>query len=110
MKSLKKQTVIGLLILVLLTPAGVILPRLFHSGEAWGEWPSAKVKKEIGYIPSGMKKNSGIWKAPVIDYSIGKENDSLISVSVYYILSGFIGIGIISLLTWAMIKIYNKNA
>ncbi len=109
MNKLKKNIGIGLLVLALISPIGILLPKWLHAGDAWGEWPTGKVKKDIGYVPKGMKKNAGIWKAPMPDYSNGKENNSLLSGSAYYLLSGFAGAGIISLATWGLFKIYQKH-
>jgi cobalt/nickel transport protein len=104
-----KKVGIGLLILCLLTPAGILLPKLFRAGDAWGEWNIEQVKKDVGFEPQGMKKDANIWKAPLPDYSNGKENNNLFSESVYYILSGITGIGIIAIATWALLKFYRKN-
>jgi cobalt/nickel transport protein len=43
---------IGIGILALLTPLGIILPQLFKAGPAWGEWE---------LFPE-------LWKAPLPDY------------------------------------------
>jgi hypothetical protein len=109
MNKFKKKIGIALLVLALISPLGIFLPRWFNAGDAWGEWSTDQVKKEIGYVPEGMKKNDGLWNAPMPGYSNGKENNSLFSDSVYYILSGLTGIGIISLVTWGLFKIYQKH-
>ncbi len=109
MNPLIKKIGLALIILLLLTPVGIILPKWLHAGDAWGEWPAAKVKKELGYVPEGMQKTSGIWKAPLPGYSTGKDNNSVLSGSVYYIMSAFAGIGIITIATWSLVKIYKKN-
>jgi cobalt/nickel transport protein len=109
MNKFKKKIGLGLVILALISPLGIILPNWFHAGGAWGEWSTDKVKKELGYVPKGMEKNAELWKAPMSDYSNGKENNTLFSSSVLYILSGFVGLGIISLATWGLFKIYQRN-
>lgn len=100
---------LGLLVLALISPLGILLPKWFHADDAWGEWSTDKVKKELGYVPKGMKKDAKLWSAPLPDYSNGKENNSLFSGSLLYILSGVVGVGIISLATWGLFKIYQKH-
>jgi hypothetical protein len=108
MDKLKKRLWIGLLLLCLLTPAGILLPRFFHAGSAWGEWSADEVKKEVGYEPKGMKKTSEIWKAPMPEYGNTKAGNK-VSGSIYYMISGILGVGIISLATWVLLKYYRKN-
>lgn len=107
--KLKRKFWIILLLIGLLTPTGILLPRLFEAGEAWGEWDTAKVKKQIGYEPQGMKKNADIYKAPLPDYKIETGNSSVLSESVNYLLSAFAGIGIIFIITWLAIKYYQHH-
>lgn len=109
MDKLKKKILLVLLALTLLSPLGIMLPKWFNADDAWGEWSTDKIKKEIGYVPEGMKKDAEKWKAPLPDYSDGSENNSLFSGSLLYILSGFTGVGIISLATWGLFKIYRKH-
>ena len=106
---LKKKILIGLLALALLCPIGIVLPELFKSGTAWGEWSVSQVEKQTGSAPAGMKKDANIWKAPVPDYNPGKETDSLVKRSGYYILSGIIGVGVIALLTFGATKLISKK-
>ena len=56
-------------ILIILSPVGIILPRYFKSGAAWGEWNSSEMRALIGYLPEGMGKFSSIWKAPMPGYA-----------------------------------------
>jgi len=95
------------LVLALLSPLGIILPRIFHAGGAWGEGSTDEVKKGLGFVPKGMGKNTAIWKAPLPNYG-NKENKSITTSSLYYMLSGIVGVGIIALLTW-LCKIYLKK-
>ncbi len=92
--SLHRKLILGLIILALLSPLGVILPAKFNAGDAWGEWSGETIGKLIGFIPEGMKKNSALWKAPVPDYNLGGGNSSLTVQVVSYIVSGAIGIAL----------------
>ncbi len=109
MKYFNKKLIIGLVIMACLTPIGIYFPKLFHAGSAWGEWSLETVKKKTGFIPSGMKKEVVIWKAPIADYGNKGEKQSNQSKILTYILSGFAGIAIISIVTIVLLKVTTKN-
>jgi cobalt/nickel transport protein len=109
MNKFKRKLIIGLLILALLSPLGLILPSIFRSGEPFGESSLKQVEKGVGYTPEGMKKDEKIWKAPVKDYALGKEDKPAWEKSIIYIGSGLLGIGIIALGTFWLNKIYKNN-
>jgi hypothetical protein len=84
----------GLLILVLISPLGLILPEVFKSGPAWGEWGLEEIEKMLGFIPEGFKKFSDLWSAPVPDYNLKSwEGQGLAKSSLGYIFSGLLGVG-----------------
>ena len=84
----------GLLLLVLLSPLGLILPAAFRSGPAWGEWSPGEIEKMIGFIPEGLKKWTHLWSAPFPEYHAGTgEKIGLLHSSLGYILSGLLGVG-----------------
>ena len=91
MNKLQKKIMVTLLILTLLTPAGIFLPMFFNAGDAWGEWSAATVKEFIGYVPEGLARYSNTWKAPINDYTINSRDASAVHQSGYYIISGLIG-------------------
>jgi cobalt/nickel transport system permease protein len=106
--SLVPRIAIGLGILVLLAPLGLIIPAHFHAGSAWGEWSSEEIKDEVakitasheGYVPPGLQyaEEHG-WKAPMPDYSLpGQEKAPLKALSLSYILAGAIGVIVIGFL------------
>ncbi len=98
MKTTKKLW-IGLGILIILSPLGVILPAHFKAGSAWGEWGTGEIEKFAGYVPAGMKKLSGLWKAPLPDYGFkGWEAKGLAHLSIAYIFSAVVGIAVIAAL------------
>lgn len=93
MSKTVKRLWIGVLILILLTPIGLILPELFKAGVAWGEWGIEEIEKMIGYIPDGMKRLSELWRPLMPDYSFsGEEGRSLMLQSIAYIFSAILGI------------------
>jgi cobalt/nickel transport protein len=98
MKTITKLW-IGLLALVLLSPLGLILPAKFGAGSAWGEWSTEEMQKLIGYVPSGMSRLGGMWKAPIPDYAFkGQDESSLRALSISYIIAGVVGIAVVSAL------------
>jgi cobalt/nickel transport protein len=109
MNKFTKKIFIGLIVLAILSPFGLLLPEKFRAEDAWGEWSIETVKKDIGFVPKGMKKVAEIWKAPLPDYSNGNESNSLFTNSAYYILSDFIGIGLIGLATFGLSKVTRKH-
>jgi len=86
---------IGIGILVLLVPLG-----LLASGTAWGEWGTAELGEQLGFVPKGLETVSTIWAAPIPDYEIPGINASL-----GYVLSAAIGVGVVALATWWLGKI-----
>ena len=101
---------IGLLILILLSPLGLILPAKFGAGSAWGEWSSDELQKLVGYVPSGMSRTVDSWKAPMPDYAMkGQENASLHKLSFSYILSGLLGAAVVVGVTILIGRMVAKN-
>jgi len=92
MTKSQKKLWIGLFVLAILSPLGVILPEKFKTGGAWGEWGPEELEKLIGYVPEGLKKLSGLWKAPVPDYNFGGEAASMAVKVISYVASGILGI------------------
>lgn len=108
MKTYKKY-IIFLGILAVLSPLGIYLPEILNGKEAWGEWSLETVKEQTGIEPEGMKKDAELYHAPLPDYNMGKENTSLSSVSVQYVISGLIGAGIIFILTFMTVKLISRK-
>lgn len=99
----------GLLVMALISPLGILLPRRFNAGEAWGEWGTDQVERLLGYVPEGMKRISEIWKAPVRDYNFGGENSSMTTHILSYIISGFVGIIVIGSIVYLISRFLVKN-
>ena len=91
-----KKLAIGLGALILLTPLGLYLPAKLGAGEAWGEWGGERVQELAGYIPAGMKRVESLWRAPMPDYAPnGSEEAALPVLSIWYILSGVLGVALV---------------
>jgi cobalt/nickel transport protein len=89
---------IGLGVLTALSPLGLIIPGYFKSGSAWGEWGTDEIQKIAGYIPRGLEKLSGLWKAPMPDYAFrGAQENGLLRSGFAYIISAVAGVIIIIL-------------
>ena len=100
----------GLIILILLSPLGLILPEIFKSGPAWGEWSLEEIEKIVGYVPAGLKKLADLWSAPVPDYNLKNwEGQGLTKASLGYILSGLLGVGLVVLISFILGKIMSKK-
>ena len=96
---------IGLAILIVLSPLGLLLPEHFMAGSAWGEWGMDEMQKLVGYIPQGLERLSNIWSAPFPDYAFkGWEEKGLLHLSFAYIISAIVGIGIIVLVIMGVRK------
>lgn len=89
--KLQKKILIILLLLCLITPVGILLPMFFNASDAWGEWSAQTVKELVGYVPRGLERYSDVWEAPLPDYTINREDTSVVHQSGYYIVSGIIG-------------------
>jgi predicted PurR-regulated permease PerM len=91
LNKLQKKILIMLLLLCLITPIGILLPMFFNAGDAWGEWSAQTVKDLVGYVPRGLAKYSDIWEAPLSDYAINSQDNSVVHQSGFYIVSGIFG-------------------
>jgi len=101
---------IGIGILILLSPLGLILPARFGAGSAWGEWSSKELHKLVGYAPPGMSKLEGFWKAPMPDYAFkGQANAPLHTQSISYILSAALGVIVVAALAILIGKVLARR-
>ncbi len=99
-----------ILFLLILSPLGIILPYIFNSKDAWGEWGPEDLKELIGYIPEGLEKLSSLSKPIFPDYNLKIwEDGSLLQQSLGYIITGLIGVGIVVLIVYLLGKVAIKN-
>ena len=89
--KLQRKILVILLFLCLITPVGILLPMVFNTGDAWGEWSAQTLKELTGKVPKGLAKYADIWNAPLTEYSINNKDKSVIHRSGYYIVSGIAG-------------------
>lgn len=101
---------LGLGVLIVLSPLGLILPDHFKAGDAWGEWGADKMKELVGYVPQGLEKLSSLWNAPMPDYAFkGWEEKGLGHLSFAYIVSAVLGIAAIVFVILLLGKVLIKG-
>ena len=105
MKRFEKKLWLGLIVMALLSPLGIILPKKFGAEDAWGEWSLDTLERLLGYIPEGLKRTADIWVAPIPDYNFGGDGALVITKTLSYIVSGIIGIILASII----MKIISKQ-
>lgn len=99
---------IGIGILILLTPLGLMLPRLFGSGGAWGEWGADEIERIAGYIPEGLRRISEKWAAPIPDYAFAGWDEGARSY-VAYIVSGVLGAAVVIAVSYILGKFLKRG-
>lgn len=109
MTKSQRKLWIGLFVMALLTPLGIVLPHLFNAGAAWGEWGVDKLEQLLGYTPQGLKKLSDLWKAPVPNYSFGGRDASMTLQIVSYVASGVLGVLAVALAVFLISRFMAKN-
>ena len=108
--TLTRKLWIGLGVLIVLSPLGLIVPDKFKAGAAWGEWGSDEIQKMTGYVPQGLQRLSELWKAPLPDYAFqGWEGKDLVHLSFAYIISAVVGIAIIAGVAFIIGKVLAKE-
>ncbi|MEN6318081.1 MAG: PDGLE domain-containing protein [Syntrophaceae bacterium] len=109
MRRFEKKLWLGLFIMALLSPIGIILPAKFGAGDAWGEWGIDTLEKLIGYVPEGLRRTADIWSAPISDYNFSGDNAVLSAKVLSYIVSAIIGIILASIIIFIISKILFKH-
>lgn len=88
-----RRLALGLLALVLLSPLGLLLPAWLRAGDAWGEYAPEHVGELVGYIPAGLSRLAGLWRAPLPDYAApGGAEVGLGLASLWYVAAGLAGL------------------
>ncbi len=99
----------GLIILIVISPLGLILPESFQSGPAWGEWGSEELGKMLGFVPEGFRKLGNLWSAPIADYSLRSLDGGVWTKGLAYILSGALGVGVILIISFLLGKTLTRE-
>ncbi len=102
MDKIMRNLAIGLLILVILTPLG-----LLATGDTFGEWSNKEVREKLGFVPGGLEHLSSLWGAPLPDYALPGES-SRHGTATAYVLSAIIGVifcaGVLFFVGWKIAK------
>ncbi|MBF0554791.1 MAG: cobalamin biosynthesis protein [Nitrospirae bacterium] len=94
---IQKKLWIGLAVMALMVPLGIIIPEKLGAAGAWGEWSSETLRLMLDYLPEGLQRYTDLWKAPIGDYSVVPDSANLFIKSLSYIMSGLIGAAIVGL-------------
>jgi len=100
---------IGIGILALLSPLGLLIPKWLGAGGAWGEWGTDEIRTITGYIPAGMKRLADRWKAPLPDYALPGRSSGLLGESLGYVLAGIIGIAFTAGAMYILTKLLTRK-
>ena len=104
-----KKLWIAIGILVLLSPLGLLVPKWFGAGGAWGEWGVEEIRKMIGSVPQGMAKVSRLWKSPLQNYAIPGGNGGHAHGSLEYILAAVIGVAFTAGVAYFLAKLLGRR-
>lgn len=100
---------IGIGILALLTPLGLLIPRWSGAEGAWGEWGLHEIAKIAGFVPAGMKRLAETWKAPLPGYAVPGQRRGLAGESLGYVLTGVIGIAFTAGAMYILTKLLTRR-
>ncbi len=90
-----KKILLFLGVLALLSPLGLLLPDWLGAGSAWGEWSAREIGRLVGYVPAGLQKMSSLWGGALPDYGAPGGGPGLMRASLWYVLSGLAGAGVL---------------
>lgn len=98
-KHLVRNLIIGLAILIVLTPIG-----LFAAGVPFAEWDLSTLKEKIGYVPSGAGSIPELWNSPLSDYGVPG-----LSEPVGYLISAIVGVALVGGIVYLIFRWSKKN-
>jgi len=103
--STAKKLWIGIGVLVLLSPLGLIIPQWFGAEGAWGEWGPRAIEKMVGFMPQGMKRLAQKWNDPMAGYTVPGQGRDFAGGTFGYIITGLIGIALAAGLMFLIAKL-----
>lgn len=93
-----------LALLVILSPLG-----LLAAGTAWAEWGTDELQDMLGHVPAGLESLSGLWSAPLPDYTLGGEGEGFAASALAYVVSAMVGVGITALIAWLLARMLARR-
>jgi len=99
-----KMVVVAMIVLIALVPVGLIA-----SGTAFGEWGTDELEQAIGYVPAGLKSLSTVWQAPLPDYALPGQGDTILSQAPGYYISAIIGVAMAVAVMYLIAKVLIKK-
>jgi len=105
MKPHHKKLWLGLVLMALLSPLGLVLPAVIAAVDAWGEWSSETLRLMLGYLPEGMALEADWWPAPLPDYNLGTAEGSA-GQALAYVASAHLGglaVGLVGYGIWRLL-------
>lgn len=109
MKGFGKKMWCWLAVLALLSPIGVTLPKMFHAGNAWGEWGAETLGMLLGYTPEGLAKIADRWHAPLPDYSFSGYLGRILGEGGSYLASALAGGTLVALFAYVVGRLWAKR-
>lgn len=100
-----RPLVITLLLMLLFVPLG-----LLATATAWGEWSSGEVGQELGFIPDGMERFSGLWPGILPDYALPGTGEGFWASTPGYLLSGAVGIALVAVTALLVVRLLRRRA
>lgn len=94
---------IGLIVLIILTPLG-----LLSRGTAWGEWAAEELMALLGFVPEGIKDLKDLWISIMPGYNL-PGFDSPVKSALGYIISAAVGSSVIVLIIYLAGRIWKKG-
>jgi len=109
MDKVLRNLLIGLIILGILVPIGIIAGGTANpGGTAFGEWDPSTLLSMLGYVPAGMQNLTGLYHAPLPDYGTDLATTYL-GQSLGYYLAAVLGMGLLSAIFYLVGKRLVKN-
>ena len=105
----RRRLWLWLAVIAVLTPMGLIIPKMFGAGGAWGEWGPEALKDMIGYVPKGLARLGELWNAPLADYGFGGGASPAMEY-LGYIISALIGILMVGIIFFIFTKVLLRLA
>lgn len=101
--------IIGLVVLIVLVPLGLIA-----EGTAYGEWDISSLQDAVGYAPAGFSQLqdsiSSIWNPILPDYDLpGDTAGTVLGATPGYYISAIVGVLLIGAIVYGIGKVLVKK-